>query len=388
MAGRIPVLLMTHSLGIGGSERQMAEVAKALDRSRFEAHAGCFHADGMRANELRAAGVPILELPVTSFASLSAAKGARLLLRYIREHRIELVHSFDVPLNLFAAPVAWLARKPVVLTSQRAHRLLTPGLFHRLLRVTDRLTDGIVVNCDFMRRHLVEDERVPARKVHLCYNGIDTGAFQPRSSGAERATHPQLQQADVVVGVVCALRLEKGLDTLIAGFASVAGAHPGARLLVVGSGPERERLEEKAISLGIADRCVFVPATSQVASWLRVMDIFVLPSLSEAFSNALMEAMACGCCVVASNVGGNPELAGDPQRGALFEAANPVSLANVLRELISAPKRRKALGVAANTFIREGFSIRASAARMAEIYKDCLSQKRNLREEPWVIHQG
>jgi glycosyltransferase involved in cell wall biosynthesis len=375
MARRVPVLLMTHSLGIGGSERQMAEMAKALDRSRFEAHAGCFHADGMRANELRAAGVPILELPVTSFASLSAVKGVRLLLRYIREHRIQLVHSFDVPLNVFAAPVGWLARKPIVLTSQRAHRLLTPGLFHRLLRITDRLADGIVVNCEFMRRHLVEDEKVPPRMVHLCYNGIDIEAFQPRDAWAQTATHPQLEHASVVVGVVCALRPENGLATLVAGFAAVAGEHQAARLLIVGSGPERDRLEEQARALGIADQCVFVPATHEVARWLRAMDIFVLPSLSEAFSNALMEAMACGCCVVASNIGGNPELAGDPVRGSLFEAGNSSSLAGVLRNLILDPARRMDCGTVASHFIREGFSIQASASRMAEIYEEFLSKR-------------
>jgi L-malate glycosyltransferase len=373
MARPVPVLLMTHSLGIGGSERQMAEVAKALDRSRFEAHAGCFHADGMRADELRAARVPILELPVTSFASFSTVKGAQLLLRYIREHRIQLVHSFDVPLNVFAAPVGWLARKPVVLTSQRAHRLLTPGLLHRLVRITDRLTDGIVVNCEFMRRHLMEDEKVPARMVHLCYNGIDVAAFQEKGDGAEAATHPQLGQATVVIGVVCALRPEKGLDTLVTGFASIAGEHPGARLLIVGSGPERDRLGAQTQSLGIADRCVFVPATHEVARWLRAIDIFVLPSLSEAFSNALMEAMACGCSVVASNVGGNPELAGNPERGSLFESGNPFSLASVLRDLISNPERRRERGAAASRFIRQGFSIQASAARMAEIYIESLS---------------
>ncbi len=375
MARPVPVLLMTHSLGIGGSERQMAEVAKALDRSRFEAHAGCFHAEGMRANELRASGVPILELPVTSFASYSAVEGARLLLRYIREHEIELVHSFDVPLNVFAAPVGWLARKPVVLTSQRAHRLLTPGLYHRLLRVTDRLTDGIVVNCEFMRRHLLEDEKVPARMVHLCYNGIDIEAFQPRSMEASAATHPQLEGASAVVGVVCALRPEKGLDTLIAGFAAIAGEHPAARLLIVGSGPERDRLGQQARSLGIEGQCVFVPTTNEVARWLRAIDIFVLPSLSEAFSNALMEAMACGCCVVASNVGGNPELAGDPRLGSLFEAGNPVSLSNLLRELIPNSQLRNERGAAASKFIREGFSIQASALRMAEIYWSYLSQR-------------
>jgi L-malate glycosyltransferase len=368
MSRPVPVLLMTYSLGIGGSERQMAEVAKALDPSQFQVHAGCFHAEGMRAVELRAAGIPILELPVNSFASYSAVKGARLLLRYIREHRIELVHTFDMPLNVFGAPVAWLARKPVVLTSQRADRRLSPRHFRQLLRMTDWLADGVVVNCNFMRRHLVEDEKVPARKVHLCYNGVDTKAFRP-------ATDPMVEQSPVRIGVVCALRPEKGLDSLLVAFAAVSREHSVAKLLIVGNGPECDRLHEQARELGIFDRCVFVRETQQVAQWLRAMDIFVLPSLSEAFSNALMEAMACGCCVVASDVGGNPELAGDPRRGVLFEAGNADALASVLRQLIADPAQRRGLAVTASEFIRQGFSIESSASRMAEIYNFYLNTR-------------
>jgi L-malate glycosyltransferase len=367
----VPVLLMTHSLGVGGSERQMAEVAKAIDRERFEPHAGCFHPTGMRADELRAKRVPILGLPVTSFASFSAVRGAWQMLEYIRQHRIQLVHSFDVPLNIFAAPVAWLARKPVVLTSQRAHRHLTPGAYHRLLRVSDRLADGIVVNCDFMRRHLLEDEKVPPKLVHVCYNGVDTGIFRPGPAN----THPGLAGASVVIGVVCALRPEKGLATLVAGFAKTAKDHAGAKLLIVGSGPELALLQSQASALGILNRCVFVPETNQVASWLRAIDIFVLPSLSEAFSNSLMEAMACGCCPVASNVGGNPELIGVSERGQLFQVGNVMELATVLNLLIADPERRRSMGAAASDFIRSGFSIGASVARMEGIYSFHLSDR-------------
>jgi glycosyltransferase involved in cell wall biosynthesis len=305
------------------------------------------------------------------------------MLRYIREKKIGLVHSFDVPLNIFAAPVAWLARKPVVLTSQRADRRLTPGLYHRLLRITDRLTDGIVVNCEYMRRHLREDEGIRDGMIHLCYNGIDMDRFRPKGSGGETATHPRLEGALIVIGVVCALRPEKGLDTLLAAFASVAKQHPAARLLIVGSGSEGDRLQAMAQTLGISSQTLFVPATNQVASWLRAIDIFVLPSLSEAFSNSLMEAMACGCCVVASNVGGNPELAGDPERGVLFRPGDSTDLATVLLSLLGDSARRKGLAKNASDFLRSGFSIASSVARMAEIYDFYLSARKS--ERP--IHQ-
>ncbi len=351
-----PILLLSRKLGIGGSERQTVEMAKTLDRGQFEVHVGCFYSDGMRADELRSAGIPILELPVRSFFSRSALAGASQLLRYIRDHRIELVHSFDVPMNLYAAPLAWLARRPVVVTSQRAHRLLTPGIPHWLLRATDRLADGIVVNCEFMRRHLLEDEKVPAELVHVCYNGIDTERFRP---AARRADQP------LTIGTVCVLRPEKGLETLVRAFALC----PGVQLLIVGSGPELKALTHLAEEVGLSDRCTFRPAVDDVTPSLGQIDIFVLPSRSEAFSNSLMEAMACGCCPVASNVGGNPELASN-----LFEAGNVEDLARLLNALIGEPARIRALGDAASKFVRERFSVRASADRLGEIYRQLLGK--------------
>jgi glycosyltransferase involved in cell wall biosynthesis len=359
----VPVLLMSFSLGVGGSERQLAEVAKALDRHDFEPHVGCFHADGIRADELRARGVPILQLPVTSFASFSAIRGAFQLFRYIQRHRIQLVHTFDVPLNIFGVPVARAALRTKVLSSQRAHRLLTPGAYHRILRMTDHVVDGIVVNCEYMRRHLIDDEHVDPALVHLCYNSLDTALFHPG---------PAREGAPPVIGVVCALRPEKGLSTLLHAFAQILPESPGAKLFVVGSGPGLADLQAQATRLGTIDSCVFIPTNDEIPSWLRSIDIFVLPSLSEALSNSLMEAMASGCCVLASNVGGNPELVGNSERGLLFEAGDAAGLTRALRTVIADRELRHHLAAAAQQFIAGNFSTASSITRMEEIYRRIL----------------
>ncbi|MGI8988825.1 MAG: glycosyltransferase family 4 protein [Bryobacteraceae bacterium] len=357
------VLLMAHQLNLGGTERQLTEIAKALDRARFEPHVGCFHSEGIRADELRAAGVPILRLPVTSFLSASAISGAMQLRRYIRDRKIDLVHTFDVPLNVFGVPVARMSRAPVVVSSQRAHRDLTPGLYHRLLRITDRLVDAVVVNCEFMRRHLIDDDHVPERLIRLCYNGIDLEVFRPGIKPG---------RSEISIGVVCALRPEKGLDTLLKAFTLVYAKNSGLKLVLVGDGPSKSALQAQAARLGILDACTFAPTTSRVADWLRGFDIFVLPSLSEALSNALMEAMACGCCVVASRVGGNPELTGEDERGLLFNAGDSAQLAAALERLIASPELRADLAAKASGFIHSGFSLEASAQRMGAIYDGLL----------------
>jgi glycosyltransferase involved in cell wall biosynthesis len=366
MASPTPILLMVRELNLGGSERQMTEIAKALDRSRFEVHAGCFRPAGLRGDELRAAGVPITDFQVPS---LFSAQGAFRIGAYIRAHGIRLVHTFDTPANLYGVPSARIAGCPVVVSSQRVDRSLWPPLVRHGLRLTDRLADAVVVNCEFLRRQMRDDEKAPAEKIHLCYNGIDSGIFQSRRG----CRHDALKDASIVIGSVCGLRPEKGLGTLLDAYAAVHGLRSGMKLVIVGSGPCLDALQNRARALDIVPECIFEPATARVAEWLHSIDIFVLPSLSEALSNSLMEAMACGCTVAATGVGGNPELVTEGETGMLFAPHDAAGLAEILRQLIGSPELRAELAGRGTRFIQERFSLPAAARRMAEIYDNLLA---------------
>lgn len=365
-----PVLLMVRSLGLGGTERQLTEIARFLDRDRFTPYVGCLIADGMRKAEIEAAGIPLFALPVSSFMNPSAIRGAWQLARLIRHHNIQVVHTFDVPMNLFGVLPARLAATPVVLSSQRAHRALTPPIGRRLLRVMDRIVDGVVVNCVAMKDHLETDEGVAAERIYVCYNGIDTNIYHPGP-----VTRPPPLQNGTVVGVLCALRPEKGLNTLLEGFAEVRREFPCVKLAIVGSGSEEQPLKQLARSLGIFESCHFEPGTRDVVRWLRCIDIFVLPSLSEALSNSLMEAMACGCCPVASRVGGNPELVVPGSTGLLFEPGSVTDLVAQLRLLISHQDLRREYAEASAKRIALDFTHAAAATRMGDIYQDNLYRK-------------
>ncbi len=354
-----PVLLLARELDLGGSERQITEIAKTLDRSRFHPHVGCFRPHGIRNAELSAAGVPIVHFPVNSFASFGALSEAWKLASYIRRHRIRLVHSFDYPLTLFGVPVARCLTRAVVVSSQRSHRSLIPRKYRRLVQWTDHMADAIVVNCEFVQRHLRMNEGVLGERMRLCYNGVDLDQFTRRETPRDALT----------IGVVCALRPEKDITTLIEAFARIR--RPGLRLMIVGSGSMQGELRSVAAARGLAGDCTFVPATGQVAEWLRAIDIFVLPSRSEALSNALLEAMACGCCPVASRVGGNVELIRHGENGMLFEAGDVDQLSSVLDTLVELRVLREQLATRARS-TAEQFSIRASAARMEEIYTELI----------------
>jgi glycosyltransferase involved in cell wall biosynthesis len=361
-----PVLLVTRELGLGGSERQLAETALALDRDRWQPHIACFTGGGFRARELAEAGVPIFDLRLTSLISLSALGCAVRFGRYLTDHDIQLVHAFDVPADLFAAPVARFYRVPVVLSSQRASRSVTSRGQRHLLRLTDRIVDGIVVNSRAVARELSSEDGVPSSIIRLAYNGVDTRIFH-RGQSAARLPFPK---GEPVIGVVCALRPEKGLHLLLDAFAQLRGA----RLLIVGSGPALGDLKSRALSLGLGDTCHFQPAVANVACWLRAIDVFVLPSLSEALSNSLLEAMACGCFPIASDVGGNPELITDGETGLLFPAGNADALASRLHLALDDPALRNRLAGAAERRARMEFAREAATARMARIYSEFLGR--------------
>ncbi len=363
------VMLMARTLGHGGTERQLTETALCLNRELFVPHVGCVQGDGFRADELRKSGVPILELPFTSYASRECLASVISLRRYWRQHRIALVHTFDTQMNIFGVPVAKLPGGPVVLSSQRCFEDVIWPPHRRLNRFAHFLSDGVVINCQLLEEHMEQTYSVPRRKIHICPNGIDTSVFAP---GREAQMRPEgLADADVVIGSVCVLRPEKSLHTLLEAFALLRAELPrirSLRLAIVGSGPVRDALVAQARKLGIDGECHFYPATEEVATWLHALDVFVLPSLSEAFSNSLMEAMACACCAVASDVGGNPELVRHEETGLLFECGNASSLARELRRVVLDAALRKRLANAGSSWVSTHLSREAAARRMEEIY--------------------
>jgi glycosyltransferase involved in cell wall biosynthesis len=362
------VLLTARELDQGGLERDVAKIATHLDPSRFQPHVATFSAKGLRYEELKAARIPILELPLRSLVSFNCFRLGRELGQYISKHRIKVVHSYDAS-GVFMLPWARLAGVRVTIASQLSYRGILDARTQKLLRILDRLADAIVVNCEAIRHYMVEHEHVPTNRLQLCYNGVDTTEFFPGSPSV--AADPDR----VTIGLVCALRPEKNIPLLQEAFAALRGSRQNIQLVIVGSGPELGRAKANADRLTISDACEFVPATRDVADWLRRFDIFVLPSYSEAFSNSLLEAMACGCAAVASHIGGTPELLGtEEERGLLFNNNDAADLVRQLQRLVADRQLRRDLGHRAAAFAKEKLPIEAAARRTAEIYEYLLSR--------------
>jgi len=368
---------MVRSLDHGGCERDAAKIAIGLDRTRFEPHVAVFHQGGFRTPEVIAAGVQIVHVPVTSFGNSSALRGARILGDYVRKHNIQLIHAFDVPTDLFGAPVGRWYRVPRVITSQLSFRDMYPPRERAALRVTDWLSDAVVVNSQAVGTSLEREAKLSPDKIYLSYNGVNTDHFHPGPANRPEA----FWDASVIVGSVCVMRSEKRMDWVLRSFAEVFKDDPRARLLFVGSGPEVEPLTKLRDSLGLAHACMFVPGQADVADWMRTLDIYINSSSSESFPNGLLEAMACGCCPIGSNVGGIPELITHMQNGLIFDSSKPDELTAMMRKVVLDPGLRNRFREQAGETARERFSMKLALARTESLYVKVLGKlARKLQE--------
>jgi glycosyltransferase involved in cell wall biosynthesis len=173
---------------------------------------------------------------------------------------------------------------------------------------------------------------------------------------------------------VSVLRPEKNLGILVEGFARVHQVDGKTKLLIVGSGSLKASLVRQAAELQITDACIFQDEVANPAEWMRAIDVFVLSSISEGSPNAVLEAMACGCCPVASRVGGTPELIRDRAHGVLFESGNVDELTDALVTLVRHPEERRKVAENAANFVREHMTIQQACTRLAGIYRRLLGE--------------
>lgn len=366
------VMLMVRELGSGGTERQTTSMAKFLDPSRFRVTIGCMISQGLRRAELDTAGIHIEQFDVPSLKSFQSLKGARHMRRFVREQNVKLVHAFDYP-TCVIGPMAlrWGMKGVKILTSQRAFRELVPEPWLSLLRRTDRFVDGIVVNSAQLLDAMVKDEKVPRDRLRLVYNAVDASAFPPPANGKRTRPAP-VENARLVIGCVAGMRPEKDFPTLLRAMKALSARVDGVHLLLVGSGSEAASLEALRRELGLEGICHFVPQTSNVVPWLHAIDIFVLPSVSEALSNSVMEAMCAECALVVSRIGGNPELVEHGRNGLIFEARQVDQLEACLFRLVNDDEERRRFGATGRQFIESRFSRERSAGDLAKVYDEFL----------------
>ncbi len=363
-AGPLRILFIVPDLGTGGAERHVVTLAPALDPVRFRVSVVCIGEEGALFPTLASNGVPARALH-SRRRWLHALFG---LVRIMRAERPDVVITRGYNADTLGRIAAAITRVPrAVVWVHNATDITPRGAIRRAVyQVLGRLTSACYGVAEEQRSYLVEQLGFPESKIDVIENGVDTSRFRPPQPGerARVASELGVPVQGPTIGILAMLRPEKDHATALRAMKLVLDEIPDARLLVIGDGPLRQPLEQLAGELGVAGNVVFAGSRSDAASVLASVDVALLSSYTECFPMAVLEAMACEVPVVATEVGGLPDMVDDGVTGQLVPTRDPRAMANALIKVIRDPGRTAEMGRAARERVLERFTLERSV-RMA-----------------------
>jgi glycosyltransferase involved in cell wall biosynthesis len=364
------LLLVVDSLEVGGAERHVADLAAALHRKGHEVEVACSVAGGL-AQRLQEAGVPFRPLTERLVKRRVSPAYARGVGRLLKEKSFDLVHA-HIYASAVAAAIATRKTGPRLVITEHTEASWQTWWTRRVSRWAHGRASHTIAVSTPIRRRLIEKDRVPPDRVSLIPNAVIPAPDDPPNLSG---TLPDGWLEEPLVGVVARLQPEKGVATFLKAAALVSKASPGARFLVVGDGPLREELRDLVGRLGVEDRVRFLGYRTEARALIRLLDVLVVPSLTEGSPLIVLEAMAAGVPVVASAVGGVPDQARHGEEGLLVPPGDPEALAGAMDELLRDPRRARRLGAAGRRRTENGFSHETLVRRIEGVYRAVLEGK-------------
>ena len=364
---------------IGGAERALLAVLERLDRTCWQTVVAC-PASGPLVTELKSLGVPTYPMVFPAWRKLThvlwRVPAWLKLARLVQEIEPALVHVNDlywVPQTLLATrkrniPVVVTVRQSLKPPRVRQYQLDKAGF---LVAVSDAARDVLLKN------------GVRPDRVRRIYTGVDINRLSPEYDGSRVREQLRIPNGAPVLGCLANVLEIKGHDILLQAFANVVKVHPTAHVLLVGRDTSSYGAEMRALAnrLGVAERTHFAGFQPDVRPYIAAMNLVVLPSRSEALGLALLEAMAMGKAVVASAVGGIPEIVADGVTGKLVPPEDPAALSGAIIELLSHPERLIEGGRQGRKRIHSAFTIEAETQALESIYRSLIKDERSPDKE-------
>ena len=373
------VLHIVDSFEQGGTERQALQLVRLLkENGRFGVRLACLNDRGPLRRDADALGLgEIPEYALTSFYDRNFLRQVRRLARRLREEGIGVVHTHDFYTNVFGMAAAALARVPARVASKRETEFRTPA--QRLVeRCAFRLAGRVVVNAEAVGA-MLRAQGVPAAKIVTVHNGLDLARVRPPrgfSRGAALAAlglpaDPPRRFVTIVANLRHAV---KDHPTFLRAAARVRAEVADAAFVLAGEGELEGALRDYAARLGISEDVFFLGRCARVAELLAVSEVCALSSKAEGFSNAILEYMAAGRAVVATDVGGAREAVAEGETGHLVAPGDDAQMAARLVELLRDPARAREMGERGREAVARKFSCEAQLARTEELYGRLLAR--------------
>ena len=363
------MLLVVDSLEVGGAERHVVDLAAALRRQGHEVAVACSVA-GELSDLLDRGNIPISPLLDRLVKRHVSVAYARALRRLVEEQRFDLVHA-HIYASAAASALATLGTAVPLVVTEHTEGAWQGRCAHLVSHLIYRRSSRIIAVSSPIRGRLIDSDGVPAEKISLIPNAvIPSSNTYPEALGAL----PDEWREGPLVGTVARLQPEKGIANLLKAAARASTFCPLARFLVVGDGPLREELVCLADRLGLCERVRFLGHRADARGLIGLLDVLVVPSLTEGTPLTVLEAMAGGVPIVASAVGGIPDQVRHNREGLLVPPNDTVALGDALLELLQDPGRARRLGESGRRRANSEFAHATMVRKIEAVYQAALGR--------------
>jgi glycosyltransferase involved in cell wall biosynthesis len=372
--GPIRVLEFTNATVRAGAEDHILLLLKGMNRALFQPYFVC---TPELAKVIRA-DVPgdVDMIPLDLKEPTQVPRMAQLA-RILHDRKIQILHSHMFYSSLCASPVGWLRGVPVVIETSHGREAWRTGWKARFFvdRLVGRFVDEYIAVSHANRRYLVEEKKLPKGKIAVISNGCDLTRFcQERSVPSELKRELGFGEADSVLVTIARLEPQKGHSVLLNALPAVLREFPCVRLVCVGDGALREKLEKQTRELKLDASVRFVGYQSNVADWLALAEFTVLPSFYEGLPLAAIESLAASRAVVATAVDGTTEVVFDRKTGLTVPPGNALLLSKAIIRMLTDPSLRQTFAAAGRELVMEHFSQTRQVRETEQFYLRALGR--------------
>ena len=371
--GRITVLHLIGSLRVGGAEQQLVSMAPLFDRKRFRIIMCAMQPGGDLMERIEGLDV---EYVCLNYRIRSWVQSVSRLVSLLKREEVDVLHTHMYTASRFGRIAGLLAGTPVMIATDHGHdpwKRWQHIVWDRLLLRYTAARIGVARDVADL---IVKRENPPPEKVIVVPNGVDPSRFEVSEADGKRVrAELGIAENEILVGAVGRLVEPKALHVMIEAVSKLAETTPNVRLALVGDGPLKDDLVRCASDLGVSERVLFAGVRMDVPAVLAALDVFAMSSNREGLPVVLLEAMAAGKPIVATKVGGIPEVVADHKEALLAAPNNPSELAAAMGELIADRGLREQLGRQARRKVVSQYSVAASVRRLEEVYQDLLGKR-------------
>ena len=374
---KIKLVYVIDDLGLGGAQRQLTELVKALPRDRYAVEVVSLSAKkNAYEKPLREAGIPLTFIDHSgtwSWSTLFRVYGR------LKDLKPDIVHTWLFTADLYGRLAAYLARVPHVICAFRSTIDDMPRHYRWVHRLLAHGTTSFTINAKMIRTGLVQELGLPSHKIHTIYNGIDVAGIPLTHSNGHYDQEWQIPSGARIVMMVARMAPPKDHRTFLKAARKVAKQMPETYFVLAGDGPLRGRVEGWVSEWGLRERTRILGARHDVLQFLHQASVIVLSTHFEGCSNVILEAMAASKPVVATNVGGNAELVVHGQTGWTVPREDADALAEAIVNLLSDEEGAKRMGANGRTRVEKNFSLQAMVRETQAFYDRTLSNGKRIR---------